>query len=70
MKSMQIDCVGNQEKGFGPTQAKLRELRLKEEKKKTAVNAEQQQQRLTGSMELSNESHPKVCNIFIEFISK
>jgi len=68
---MQIDGVGNSEKGFGPTQAKLRELRLKEEKKKAAVNAEQQQQqRLTGSMELSNESHPKVCNIFIGFISK
>lgn len=44
---------------FGPTQTKLRELRLKEEKKKVAINTEQQ--RLTGSTETTNESHPRVC---------
>ncbi|CAF3744916.1 unnamed protein product [Rotaria sordida] len=42
---------------LGPTQTKLRELRHKEEKKKQAVTTEQQ--RLSGSTELTNESHPR-----------
>lgn len=50
------------DKGLGPTQSKLRELRLKEEKKKT-VNQQAEQRRLGGSAELANESHPKVCPI-------
>jgi hypothetical protein len=55
--------VDSTEGGLGPTQTKLRELRLKEEKKKVALTTEQR--RLTGSNELPNESHPRVCNFFI-----
>ena len=50
--------IGNPDKGLGPTQAKLRELKLKEDKKKTAATADQR--RLGGSSEIINESHPKV----------
>jgi hypothetical protein len=55
--------VDNTEKGLGPTQVKLRELRLKEEKKKAALTAEHR--RLTGSAELVNESHPRVCRFLL-----
>jgi hypothetical protein len=51
--------VDNTENGLGPTQTKLRELRSKEEKKKVTLSAEQN--RLSGSAEITNESHPKVC---------
>jgi hypothetical protein len=51
------------EKGIGPTQTKLRELRLKEEKKKVALSAEQR--RLTTSTEILNESHPRVCRFLL-----
>jgi hypothetical protein len=51
------------EKGIGPTQTKLRELRLKEEKKKVALSAEQR--RSTTLTELINESHPRVCQFLL-----
>jgi len=53
---MEVLLVDNTEKGFGPTQTKLRELRSKEEKKKVT-----EQQRLTGSAEFTSEPHPRVC---------
>ncbi len=57
--------VDNIDKGLGPTQTKLRELRLKEEKKKVSLSAEQR--RLTGSAEFTSESHPRVL-LFIVFV--
>lgn len=51
--------VASTDKGLGPTQTKLRELRVKEEKKRT-VTQTAEQRRLAGSTELANESHPKV----------
>lgn len=49
----------------GPTQAKLRELRVKEEKKKVAITNEQR--RLTGSTELTSESNPRVCKFLLSY---
>ncbi len=57
--------VDNIDKGLGPTQTKLRELRLKEEKKKVSLSAEQR--RLTGSAEFTSEPHPRVL-LFIVFV--
>ena len=58
LKSKILLFLASADGGLGPTQAKLREFRLKEEKKKVATTNEQR--RLTGSTELINEAHPKV----------
>jgi hypothetical protein len=58
-----VPClIDNTDGGIGPTQTKLRELRLREEKKKVAITSEQR--RLAGSTEVANESHPKVGYYF------
>ena len=47
------------EDGLGPTQSKLRELRLQEEKRKSAATNEQRRTNTSG--DFTNEPHPRVC---------
>lgn len=58
--------IDDTDKGLGPTQTKLRDLRTKEEKKKVTLTTEQR--RLTGSTEIINEPHPRVYKAFFDLI--